>query len=257
MNDIYWHEKRTMSSKQLSSPPPTQPRRSYENTLRANRYEQMNVRYDTNSRTGRTAPSPYHNYQTVSSRPYYHNNSNFPYATSSQGTYRHTQSSIMTPPPPPTSALNSRQNRQIDPRSSSEYSQHRYISRSVGDDYFLSKYDDINRLSDEIYGDEDADEYDNEENHSEVFNYPYGVSDVSFIKEKIVKCSHEYNSNCFFFIHFFIDLFCSIRHRYESLLRCYRVFSSTFKKNCMLIKKKIYVILARFVAEKGIILFSY
>ncbi|CAF0802283.1 unnamed protein product [Rotaria sp. Silwood1] len=172
MNDIYWHEKRTMSSKQLSSPPPTQPRRSYENTLRTNHHQQMDFRYNSHSTptTGRTDPLSYLHYPTVSSRSNNNNNNNnenFPYSSSVHGVYRQFPPTFMASPSP----LHPHQNRHIDIRNQSHYSQQRQVSRSVSDDYFTTKYDDINRLSDDIYGDEDENGHDDEDNSSEVFNY--------------------------------------------------------------------------------------
>ncbi|CAF0802690.1 unnamed protein product [Rotaria sordida] len=172
MNDIYWHEKRTMSSKQLSSPPPTQPRRSYEHALRTKHHQQMNMQFHPHSATtitGRTDPLSYLHYPTVSSRSHNNNNNNnanFPYTSSTHGVYRQSPPTIVTSPP-----LHLHQNRHFDTRNQSPYSEQRYFSRSISDDYFTTKYDEINRLNDDIYGDEDEDEHDYEENSSENFNY--------------------------------------------------------------------------------------
>ncbi|CAF2511700.1 unnamed protein product [Rotaria sp. Silwood2] len=176
MNDIYWHDKRTMSSKQLSSPPPTQPRRSYENTLRT-QHQQMDFRYNSQSTTarGRTDPLSYLQYPTVSSRSHNNNNGNFPYTSSVHEVYRQSPSSVTTSSSP----LHAHQNRHIDLRNQPHYSQQRQVSRSVSDDYLTTKYHDINRLNDDIYGDEDETGHDDEDNSCEVFNYTFeDTSDV-------------------------------------------------------------------------------
>ncbi len=69
MNDIYWNDKRTMSSKQISSaPPPTQPRRTYENTLRTKQYQHMDMRMNSHSTIDRNIGSSYIQYPTISNR---------------------------------------------------------------------------------------------------------------------------------------------------------------------------------------------
>src|SRR5271156_877366 len=95
MNDIYWHDKRTTSSKQISSPPPTQPRRSYENTLRTKQYQQTDIRLNSHSATNRNITSPYSQYPTASNRSSNHHG-NFPYPSSLYGVYRPSPSTVMT-----------------------------------------------------------------------------------------------------------------------------------------------------------------
>jgi hypothetical protein len=190
MNDIYWHDKRTMPSKQLSSPPPTQPRRSYENTLRTKQYQPMDIRLNTRSTTGRTVPSPYLQYPTTSNRPYSnHNNNtngNFTYTSSLHGVYR--QSS---PPPPPRiitspSHMHASQNIRIDLRDQSHRSQAQQLSRSASDDYYYStKYQDLQGRNGEVYDDEEENENGDEENSSEVFNYSFDDAGVSLIERTI------------------------------------------------------------------------
>ena len=78
MNDIYWHDKRTMPSKQLSSPPPTQPRRAYENTLRSKHYQQTDFRFNSHLTNISTDNSSYLPYPTISARSH-NKNDNFPW----------------------------------------------------------------------------------------------------------------------------------------------------------------------------------
>ncbi|CAF4072607.1 unnamed protein product, partial [Rotaria magnacalcarata] len=107
-----------MSSKQLSSPPPTQPRRSYENAHRTKHHEQMDIRYNSHTASGREAPSPYYHYPAVTNRSHYSNHGNFAYTSSAQGVYHQAPPVKMTPPPLP---VHSRHNRQIDSRDQSHY----------------------------------------------------------------------------------------------------------------------------------------
>lgn len=178
MNDIYWHDKRSVSSKQLTSsqpPPPTQPRRSYENTLRTKQYQQTDTRVNSQSRTNRNIPSPYIQYPTVSNRSHNHNG-NFPYTSSLHGVYR------QSPPPQPSilispSALHN--DRRIDSRNQSHDLRHRQLSRSVSEDYYRTKFQELNGYNDDMY-DENEDE--NDENSFETFSYTFNDPGVSLQK---------------------------------------------------------------------------
>jgi hypothetical protein len=166
MNDIYWHDKRTMSSKQISSPPPTQPRRSYENSLRTKQYQHMDVRMNSHSTIDRNVSSPYIQHPMVSNRSHNHNG-NFPYASSLHGVYRQSPPTVMTSPSP----LHPNQNKRTDLRNQS---QQRQISRSVSEDYYTSKYQETNDYHDIVYTDDE-----DEENCSEIFNYTFNNAGVS------------------------------------------------------------------------------
>lgn len=176
MNDIYWHDKRTMPSKQLPTPPPTQPRRSYENTLRTKQYQQTDIRSNSHSTRSRNVTSAYVQYPTTSNRS--HNpNGNFPYPSSLYGVYRPSLPPSNMNSSPPT--FHSNQNRQIDLRNDSHRSQQRQISRSVNEDYYTTKFHEFNGRDEEIYDDghEHGEEYD--ENDSEIINYTFDNTGVS------------------------------------------------------------------------------
>jgi phosphatase and actin regulator 3 len=160
MNDIYWPDKRVMSSKQISSPPPTQPRRAYENTLRTKQYQHTDVRMNSHSTIDRNIGSPYLQYPTASHRSY-NPNGNFPYASSLHGVYRQSPPTVMTSSSP----LHPNENRRTDLRNSS---QQRQLSRSVNEDYYTSKYQETNDYNDVVYDDDE-----DEESCTEVFNYTF------------------------------------------------------------------------------------
>ncbi|CAM4756469.1 unnamed protein product [Rotaria magnacalcarata] len=169
-----------MSSKQLSSPPPTQPRRSYENAHRTKHHEQMDIRYNSHTASGREAPSPYYHYPAVTNRSHYSNHGNFAYTSSAQGVYHQAPPVKMTPPPLP---VHSRHNRQIDSRDQSHYSQQRYLSRSASDDYFITNYHDSNHRNGNMYDNDDG--HIHVEDSSEVFNYPFEDISRCFVRMRI------------------------------------------------------------------------
>ena len=177
MNDIYWHDKRTMPSKQLSSPPPTQPRRAYENTLRSKHYQQTDFRFNSHLTNISTDNSSYLPYPTISARSH-NKNDNFPYTTSIYEVYHQTSPSITTSPSP----LHPAQNRHIDRKNPSLSSQQRQLSRSASDDYHSTKYHDLQGFNDENYGNGDEDG-DGEGHCSEVFNYAFDDRNVSLKKK--------------------------------------------------------------------------
>lgn len=183
MNEIYWHDKRAMSAKQISSPPPTQPRRIYDNTLRTKQYPQTDIRVNSQSITARNITSPYVHYPSTSARTS-NSNSHFPYTSSLHGVYRPSPPTVITSPSP----LHSNETRHIDLRIQSQRPQ---LSRSISEDYYTSKYSG--------YGDEVYDDDETEGSSSEVFNYTFngvGVSSSSIDRLKII-----------FFIFFFsLDL---------------------------------------------------
>lgn len=168
MNDIYWHDKRAMSAKQITSPPPTQPRRAYENTLRTKQYPQTDVRVNSHSITARNLTSPYLQYPTGSATRSHYSNAHFPYTSSLHGVYRSNPPTTITSP----SSLHTNEIRQLDLR---KHSQRPQLSRSISEDYYTSKYSQSNVYGDEVYDDED----DEEENSSEVFNYTFNHAGVS------------------------------------------------------------------------------
>ena len=107
MNEIYWHDKRSLSSKQISSPPPpTQPRRAYESS------STHRTQTDVHMTTNRTPSSSYTPYSSE-------RQSNFPYTSSLYGVYRQTTPSIVTSPVP------------LHPSSNRYQPQQRQISRSL------------------------------------------------------------------------------------------------------------------------------
>jgi hypothetical protein len=178
MNDIYWHDKRSMPSKQLPSPPPTQPRRSYENALRTKQYQQTDVRLNSHTRTNRNITSPYIQQPTASNRSR-NLNGNFPYTSSLYGVYHQSPPPIMTTP----SSLHPNQNRHIDIRSQSHHPQQRQLSHSVSEDYYTTKFQEINSYNDEMFDDDENFE-ENDENSSEIFNYIFDDTGVSLRKKK-------------------------------------------------------------------------
>jgi hypothetical protein len=179
MNDIYWHGKRPAPPKQFSAPPPTQPRRSYENTLQSKHYQQVDVHSNSHSTTGRPVTSPYTQYPTVSDRSH-NNNVNFPYASSLHGVYRRSPPNVITSPSP----LHSNQNKHIDLQNHSYRAQQRQISRSASEDYYTTKHQESHGFNDENYDDEEANEDDYAENSCENFNYTYNDRGVSLNKRK-------------------------------------------------------------------------
>ena len=140
MNEIYWHDKRSLSSKQISiPPPPTQPRRAYES-----------------SSTHRTPSSSYTPYSSE-------RQSNFPYTSSLYGVYRQTTPSIVTSPVP------------LHPSSNRYQPQQRQISRSLSEDYYTRKYQNLDGFyHDGVYTDDDE-----ETSSSGYFNYTFGQIGVS------------------------------------------------------------------------------
>jgi len=179
MNDIYWHDKRTMPSKQLPTPPPTQPRRSYENTLRTKQYQQTEIRSNSHSTTNRNVTSSYVQYPTTSNRSHNNPNGNFPYPSSLYGVYRQSPPSapIINSASPPT--LHSNQNRHMDLRNQSHHPQQRQISRSASEDYYTTKFHEFNGRDEEIYDDDDENGEEYDDNGSEIFNYAFDDAGVS------------------------------------------------------------------------------
>jgi hypothetical protein len=186
-----------MSSKQLSSPPPTQPRRLYENTLRPQHYQQMDIRLNSHSATDRTVTPSYRQYPTISNRSQY-NNGDFQYASSLYGTNRQASPTIITASSP----LSPHRNRQIDLRSQSQHPQPRYLSRSVSDDYYTNpKYDQFNSFDGENYGNDQEQEDDDEEQCSETYNYTFDDTGVSSIKKGEIQKIYIYIKLISFPIH--------------------------------------------------------
>jgi len=176
MNDIYWHGKRSVPSKQLPTPPPTQPRRSYENTLRTKQYQQTDVQYNSQTTTNRPGTSPHIHYPTVSHRSHHNNHGNFPYASSAHGIYHRSTSPVLP--------SHSNQNQRIDLTNHSHRAQQRYLSRSVSDDYYTTNHPNENYDDDDVIN-----EYGYEEHSSENFNYTFNDKGVSLKKEKkIISC---------------------------------------------------------------------
>jgi len=184
MNDIYRQQKRTMTSKQFSAPPPpsTRSRRLYENTHRTKHYQPVDIQLNTHSTTNRIAVAPYFQHSTISNRSH-NNNNNVPYASSTYGVYRRSLSHLKTPP----AIYNRNHGKRIDLRNHSE---ERHLSRSISDDYYYPKYEELNGLISAIYGDEkekkrnDYDDEDEEENCSEIFNYTFDGTGVSLRERK-------------------------------------------------------------------------
>jgi hypothetical protein len=195
MNDIYWHDKQTMPSKQLSSPPPTQPRRSYENTLQTKQYQQTDIRLNSHSRTGRTVTSAYPQYPPAPNRSHNHNG-NFSYVSSLHGVYRQSPPTVMTSPSP----IHPNRNRYVDLRNQSHPSQQRQLTRSVSEDYYTTKYQEFNGFNDEIYHDDEE----NEENCSEIFNYTFDETGVSLHKKKYRESQDIYQNNIICHLSLFI-----------------------------------------------------
>jgi hypothetical protein len=176
MNDIYWQEKRTMTSKQFSSSSSSssiQSRPLYENTFQTTRYQPI----DSRSTTGQLTNSPYFRYSPVINRSY--NNISLPYASSAYGVYRRVPPNRKGPP-----SIHPNLNRRIDLRTRSYSSQQHQLSHNVSDDYDYSKYEELNGLISAIYGDEQEnhDDDDNEKNRSDFFNYTFPTTGVSFIE---------------------------------------------------------------------------
>ena len=179
MNEIYWQDKRTMNPKQLPSPPPTQPRRMYENRFQAKAYVPMDTRVTSHSSSARAATSPHVHYPTVAHRSYQHHHqqqqqhdTHFPYPSSLHGVYRRSPPTVMTSP----SRLHTNETRRIDLRNQYPQPQQRPLSRSASEDYYSSKYHDSNSYNGEIYDDEDDDE---EELRSGMMRYTYDDPGVS------------------------------------------------------------------------------
>ena len=185
MNEIYWQDKRTMSSKQLSSPPPTQPRRAYENTYQTKHYSPMDTHLNSRSiittrpiTTGRTVHSSHTQYPTVAHRTH-PNKNNFPYTSSLHGVYRRSPPTLLTS----ASRLHSIETRRSglrNPLPHSQQSQQRPLSRSASEDYYSSRYHESNGFNDEIFPDEDDD--DTNENSPGFFQYSYEDTSVSYQK---------------------------------------------------------------------------
>ena len=178
MNDIYWHNKRTMPSKQLSSPPPTQPRRSYENTIRTKQHQPMDVRLNSHSAANRTDNSSYLPYHPASNRSHT-NNVNFPYTSSLYGVYHESPPTIKSARSP----IHPNQDKYMDLKNHAYRSEQRHLSRSASEDYYITKYHESNGLNNEVYDDEEVNgDDDDEENCSEIFNYTFDDAGVSLKK---------------------------------------------------------------------------
>jgi len=152
MNEIYWQQKRMMTSKPFSSSPPIQSRRLYDTIYQPN---------DNGLKT----------YSTVPNRSYH--NISLPYASGVYGVYRRVPANLKGPP-----SSYGNISRRMDLRNKSCYSQQYQLSPSVSNNYDYGKYDEINGLINAIYGDEmendDIGEY-----SSDVFNYTFPIKGVS------------------------------------------------------------------------------
>jgi hypothetical protein len=165
MNEIYWQEKRTMASQQFSSSPPIQSKHLYQNTFQTKNYPPIDNRFKA--------------YSTVANRSY--NNICLPYASSAYGVYRRIPNNLKGPP-----SMYTNPNRHIDIRDRPHYSQQRQLPHNIRNNYNYSKYQEINDLFNAIYcnenenDDDDDDDDNNEENCSDIFNYTFPTTGVSF-----------------------------------------------------------------------------
>jgi len=165
MNEIYWQDRRTMSSKPIPSPsvpPPTQPRRVYEHSYSSKHYPSNDIRVETHRTMA--SSSSYVPYPTVSSahRP----SSHFPYTSSLHGFYRQNTPTLITS----ASRLHTTEERRLATVRTHRTPQQRPLSRSASEDYYNNRYDGSNGYYRGIYDDEDEDD---EEHTSDVFHYTY------------------------------------------------------------------------------------
>ena len=175
MNEIYWHDRRTMNSNPIASPSPLAPRRRlYENTYPTTHYQPMNTRFDTPSAASRPLVSSYVQYPTASHQSS-NRNSNFPYMSSLTGVHRRSSPTALLS----TIRVHANEPRRLDPRADSHRSQSALpLSRSLSEDYYTRSTPDSHRWHERIYADEDDD--DDDDNGSEIFNYTFDDTGVSF-----------------------------------------------------------------------------
>ena len=168
MNDIYWQQKRSMTSKQFASATSNQSKRLYENKYQTKRHQQVDSHSNTYSAASQITKPPYFQYPIVSNRTY--SNTNLPYASSVYGVYRRSSPNLKAP-----HSIYTNRNRHVDLRNKSHYSRQHQLPHSIGDDCYYPKYEELNGLIKEIYGDEkenDNEDYtdDDEENFSYVLD---------------------------------------------------------------------------------------
>jgi hypothetical protein len=160
MNEIYWQQKRMMTSKQFSPSRPIQSRRLYDNI-----YQPIDNRCKT--------------YSNVTNRSYH--NISLPYASGAYGVYRRVPANLKGPP-----SSYGNISRRLDLRNKSYYSQQCQLSPGVNNNYDYGQYDEINGLINAIYGDEmENDDDDIKEYCSDIFNYTFPIKGVS-LKSSII-----------------------------------------------------------------------
>ena len=177
MNDIYWQERRAMSAKQISTlppPPPTQPRRVYENSYHSRLYTPSDIRLSGQPTSTRLVTSAYDQYPKITDHRSHPSSAHFPYSSSLHGVYRPSPPAVIAT----SSRLHSHERRQLDLRPENPRSQMRPLSRSASEDYYTNKYHDSNGFNHDMFSDEN--EFDNEENSSDDFHYTYNERGVSF-----------------------------------------------------------------------------
>ncbi|CAF2465426.1 unnamed protein product [Rotaria sp. Silwood2] len=158
-----------MTSKPILSLSPAQSKYLYENKYQTKYDQPFNMNWNSYSKTDRRTNSSHFQRSTLSNRSYDHNH--IPYASNVYGVYRRPPSNIKSPLSVYTNPSRCTTNQ----RSQSHHSQRNQLSRSISDDYYYPKYDDLNGLINAIYGDEKKNENNkyeyNEENCSNIFKY--------------------------------------------------------------------------------------
>lgn len=160
MNEIHWQQKRMMTSKQFPSSSAVNSRYLYDQTKN---YQPIDNRLQS--------------YSTVANRSY--NNINLPYASSAYGVYRRLPPNLRAPP-----SVYTHLSRHIDLRNKPYHSQQRQLSDSGGNNNDYLKYEELNGSINAIYNDEtddDDDDDDYEKYCSNIFNYTFPITGVSFL----------------------------------------------------------------------------
>ena len=177
MNEIYWHDRRTMNSNRIASPSPLAPRRRlYENTYQTTHYQPMNTRFDTPSAASRPLVSSYLDQYPTASHRSPDRNSNFPYMSSMTGVHRRSSPTAHLS----TIRVHANEPRRFDSRTDSHRSQSALpLSRSLSEDPYTRPTPDSHHWHERIYADGEDDD-DDDDNGSDVLNYPFDDAGVSF-----------------------------------------------------------------------------
>lgn len=136
----------------------------------------INIVRDSDLNESQNTSTIYTPYSNTFNRP--HDYFHIPYASNVYGVYRRPPSHLKSPP-----SIYTNRSKCINQGSKSHHSMLHQLSTSISDDYYNSKYDDLNDLINTIYSGEKKNEndtdYNTEEHNPSIFTYTFNTTGVS------------------------------------------------------------------------------